>query len=69
LNWDGRKYLLWGKYLSYLKLENAQMWVLKKTDKAQALLLAKKSQLVFWRSHKFDSLIRIYYYTSFYEKY
>jgi hypothetical protein len=55
LNWDGRKYLLWGKYLSYLKLENAQMWVLKKTDKAQALLLAKKSQLVFWRSHKFDA--------------
>jgi hypothetical protein len=31
------------------------MWVLKKTDKAQALLLAKKSQLVFCRSHKFDA--------------
>jgi hypothetical protein len=68
LNWDGHKYLPWLKYLPDLQPENAQVWALKKTDKAQALLLTKKSQMVYWGSQKLDSLNRIYYYTSFYEK-
>ena len=59
----------WLKYLPDLQPENAQVWVLKKTEKAQALLLNKKSQIVFGESQKFNAFNTIYKYTLFYEKY